>query len=217
MAIKYYNISDTSDNRFETLKGVLETVATDYFTSFEISEDKLTLTCYDGDNPLMVISRTSGYQHNKITLNGLSGISATNSPASEKTYCTRITTTACGVAIKFTINNADKSYGVFVTKTKNGKTAVFLQQEKTIGASSNNNYCVSSESSNAGIISKISSNTKSDHTNMTQKAYILVSGTDDYCPDLFQMINSPYYGTEGIIDIDGVKYLSNGYYTLKDE
>lgn len=52
---------------------------------------------------------------------------------------------------------------------------------------------------------------------LTVLAPIVVSGTTDYCPNLFVMVNSQYYGTEGIIDIDGVKYLSNGYYILKDE
>lgn len=221
MAITHYNITDKSDNHLETLKNTLTTAAASYFTSFSLSEDKLTLTCYDGDNPLLVFNMLTGCKMFKVTLNGLSGVTVSQAGAGTTvTVCQRVSTAACGVGIKFKVGTTDESYGVYITKTKNNKTAVFMQAEKLTTSNSNSIYCISSESSDSGIVSRISGSgtvQKPDHTDLTVISPIVVSGTSDYCPNLFCMVNSQFYGTEGKLDIDGVKYLSNGYYLLKDE
>lgn len=221
--ITYHEITDFTNTHLETLKNVLSVAAAEYFTSFGLSEDKNTLTCYDGDNPLLVFSLKSGIQ--KVTLNG-NNVSASNSvTTSTCPFCSRVAVTGCGAALRFASSNGDnKGYAVFITKTKGGKTAVFALFNVFYSNASNQKvHCMTSESANKNTVSVIAQDfgvakplTPDDH-DLTELAHVLVSGTSDYCPNLFCMVNSQFYGTEGKLDIDGVKYLSNGYYLLKDE
>lgn len=224
--IKYHEITDFTNTHLETLKNVLSVTLAEYFTSFELSEDKDTLTCYDGNDPLLVFSQKSGSAGiQKVTLNG-NNVSASNSvTTSGCPFCSRVAVTSCGAGLRFAAANGDnKGYAIYITKTKGGKTAVFALFNTFYSNAANHRvHCMTSESANKNTVSVIAQDfgvakplTPDDH-DLTELAHVLVSGTSDYCPNLFCMVNSQFYGTEGKLDIDGVKYLSNGYYLLKDE
>lgn len=133
--------------------------ATEYFDRVEISEDKLSVTCYLGDLAAMVIAKsaeTKGELSIKITAKGgysttIKAQNASESGTKTQTFIRRITKTSCGIAIALrgdhihTSNNgADYSGnaadGFFITKDSNGDLAfvwssLLMTGKGTLGAS----------------------------------------------------------------------------------
>lgn len=222
MAITTYNITDTTATHLETLKGILETVATDYFTSFVLSEDKASLACMDGSNP--IITFTANSSNGKVLSAILSGdnVTKTFTNGSNSTYyfC-KIAKAAKGIALKFKQSNSVKPYAIFITKSNKGKTAVYIDTD-SFGVTATDVYhsgwCVTSESTS---ISKVTSYTGSltkplEHPLITL-SYVPCAGIEDYCPDLFITPTSPYSGVESQLVYNGATYLYNGAVALKDE
>lgn len=222
MAITTYNITDTTVTHLETLKGVLETNAADYFTSFVLSEDKLTLKCMDGDDPIItfVINSTNG----KLVSATLSGDNATqlfNVNTNNTNYFCKIAKTSKGVALKTKLTNKEQPYSIFITKSNKGKTAVYIDTD-AFNVTATNLYragwCATSESTS---MSKVTSCTASgakplEHSFITL-SYVPCSGIEDYCPDLFITPTSPYSGVEAQLVYNGETYLYNGAVALRDE
>lgn len=222
MAITTYNITDTTTTHLETLKGILETVATDYFTSFVLSEDKLTLQCMDGSNPIItfVANSTSG-RLVSATLSGDNTTKLFNTATNLSHYFCKIAKTTKGIALKLKQVNSVKPYAIFITKSNKGKTAVYIDTD-SFGVTATDVYhsgwCVTSESAS---ISKVTSYTGSttkplEHPLITL-SYVPCAGIEDYCPDLFITPTSPYSGVEAQLVYNGETYLYNGAVALRDE
>lgn len=224
MAITTYNITDTTVTHLETLKGVLETNAADYFTSFVLSEDKLTLKCMGGDDPIItfVINSTNG----KLVSATLSGDNATqlfNVNTNNTNYFCKIAKTSKGVALKIKIANKEQPYSIFITKSNKGKTAVYIDTDAfnvTATAIYKAGWCATSESTS---MSKVTSYTATANgvnplnTPLITLSYIPCAGIEDYCPDLFITPTSPYSGVEAQLVYNGETYLYNGAVALRDE
>lgn len=116
--------------------------ATEYFDKVEISEDKLTISCYVGETDAFKITKTAtGDGRLTFTFKTESGYTVSATPAnnSETTSTTaksrirRITKTSCGIAIavysysSITQNGswyaANAPEALFITKDNNGNTA----------------------------------------------------------------------------------------------
>ena len=226
--IKYYSITDTSDSHLETLKGKLESVAADYFTSFALSEDKLTLTCYDGENPLITFNAytiTSGVKIKSVIISGDNVTQTFDfSPYSNHIFG-RIATTknGCALSIKNVSNNSNNmKYGIFFVKSKKGKTAICIDSDALTVANTSlykSGWCITSESARISKVTLYTTDTSQLPNALMYTTFqnILCSGIEDYCPYLFVTPSSQCPGTEGIINDNGKKYLYSGAYALLDE
>lgn len=226
MSVKRYSVTDTTAAHFGTLKGVLETTAAEYFTSFVLSEDKLTLQCMDGDNPLLTFNGAATSSGVKLTSVTLSGDNVTQAfqLATQSSYMISVVTTAgagCALKIKQISNNAkSRPYGIFITKTNKGKTAVCIDPDAlTVGATTiyKAGWCATSESTEMSKVAAQTTTVLPYELPYTSIVNVVCSGVDDYCPDLYVTPTSPYSGVEGIIDIGGKSYLYSGAYALLDE
>lgn len=226
MSVKRYSVTDTTAAHFETLKGVLETAAAEYFTSFVLSEDKLTLQCMDGTNPLLTFNgaaTSSGVKLTSVTLSG-DNVTQVFQIATQSSYMISVVTTAgagCALKIKQISNNAkSRPYGIFITKTNKGKTAVCIDPDAlTVGTTNlyKAGWCATSESTEMSKVAAQTTTVLPFELPYTSIVNVVCSGVDDYCPDLYVTPTSPYSGVEGIIDIGGKSYLYSGAYALLDE
>lgn len=226
MSVKRYSVTDTTAAHFETLKGVLETTAAEYFASFVLSEDKLTLQCMDGENPLLTFNgaaTSSGVKLTSVTLSG-DNVTQVFQIATQSSYMISVVTTAgagCALKIKQISNNAkSRPYGIFITKTNKGKTAVCIDPDAlAVGSTTiyKAGWCATSESTEMSKVAAQTTTVLPFELPYTSIVNVVCSGVDDYCPDLYVTPTSPYSGVEGIIDIGGKSYLYSGAYALLDE
>lgn len=226
MSVKRYSVTDTTAAHFETLKVVLETTAAEYFTSYVLSEDKLTLRCMDGENPLLTFNGAATSSGVKLTSVTLSGDNVTQAfqLATQSSYMISVVTTAgagCALKIKQMSNNAkSRPYGIFITKTNKGKTAVCIDPDALAVGTTNlykAGWCATSESTEMSKVAAQTTIVLPFELPYTSIVNVVCSGVDDYCPDLYVTPTSPYSGVEGIIDIGGKSYLYSGAYALLDE
>lgn len=126
MAIETFNFSDTGSEHFVEIKSWLETNATDYFDSFELSEDKLTLTCKIGDKTALTFSRTStgGTYVERFCL--YNGTTQNLSGASSVTYIDKIVKTTSGIALRKNYGGNIYNNYSFITKDNKGNTAFYF-------------------------------------------------------------------------------------------
>lgn len=219
MAITTYNITDTTATHLETLKGILETVATDYFTSFVLGEDKTSLACMDGSDP--IITFTANSTSGRLVSATLSGDNTTklfNTSTNSSNYFCKIAKTTKGVALKIKTGTKEKPYSIFVTKSNKGKTAIYIDTDGFSVTATDvykAGWCATSESAS---MSKVTSYTgdgaKPLDNPLITLSYVPCAGIEDYCPDLFITPTSPYSGVESQLVYNGATYLYNGAVAL---
>lgn len=224
---KHYSITDTTAAHLETLAKKLESVAADYFSSFVLSEDKLVLKCMDGENALLTFTCsavTGGVKVASVTLSG-DNVTQTFALSNQSSFIvSTVSAAAKGIALKIkqTSNNAKtRPYGIFITKSEQGKTAVCIDPDALSVATTtlyHSGWCVTSESTTIDKVTLYSYNSANlPHAlPYTSTAHVVCSGTEDYCPDLYITPTSPYAGVEGMIDIGGKSCLYSGVYALGD-
>ncbi len=188
-----------------------------YFDRIELNSD--TVSCYVGEVELLKI---------KMFLNG-SGNGVTITTENGETVNHGVGGTAAHFQYAYNCNNgisfaaALNSDVVFtITKDNAGNTTLIYD------VVSGGNYLstVKNSSSNKNQIYVVNKNCQSifyksfDCTNNGEQATmfcpLVVGDTKNYTPNAFLM---PYaeYTTQGTIDVDGCKYISNGIWCVKDE
>lgn len=230
MAIENFYFSDTGTEHFVEIKSWLEANATDYFDSFELSEDKLTLTCKIGDKTALTFSRTESGGTYTETFYLYNGTTQTSSGTSSAAYISNIVKTANGIAIRKTHGGTVYKNHSFITKDNKGNTAfVFLAKLSTNGY----NVAISTTTSSSAYASVFSSEkTTFDtiHENVISPKYGACHNADitvlspycfdnsngSYTPDLMITVFGNVLNTECTLDHNGDKYFYNGYIALKE-
>ena len=213
MAIKQYDITDSTTS-IEALKTIFETVATAYFDSFVLSEDKNTLDCYCGTHLLLSFNFANPVL--TVTAYG-NGVSKSNTNAVIKlTYVYKVITTKNGIALAVYFNGARYHSSIFISKTNSGETGVIVLDKFLTNPSTNKTLCaVTKNSTDVSAVYDFVNGTKKQPT--TTIFPIAVSGHADYFNNVFCVPTSPYVGADSILTLDGVDYYYNGYVALKDE
>ena len=213
MAIKQYDITDSTTS-IEALKTIFETVATAYFDSFVLSEDKNTLDCYCGTHLLLSFNFANPVL--TVTAYG-NGVSKSNTNAVIKlAYVYKVMTTKNGIALAVYFNGARYHSSIFISKTNSGETGVIVLDKFLTNPSTNKTLCaVTKNSTDVSAVYDFVNGTKKQPT--TTIFPIAVSGHADYFNNVFCVPTSPYVGADSILTLDGVDYYYNGYVALKDE
>lgn len=203
--------SDTGTEHFVYIKNWLETNATDYFDSFVLSDDKLTLTCIRKSTPVMTFNRgETGLLFNVVFTSDF-GASKKESISStvKVAYVSQLMKTNYGIIIRISMDS-DYPYAIFITKTdKNGMGILWMKNFTETG----NIYAMSAENSRS--ISYITSTSYSTSCALTSFAPIVLGESGDYCPNLYFAVFSAYKGTQCLMELDGRNYYSNGWIALR--
>ena len=214
MAIKQYDITDRATS-IEALKTIFETVATAYFDSFVLSEDKNTLECYCGTHLLLSFNFANKVLTVTAYGNGASK-SNTQSATNYLAYVYKVITTENGIALAVYSNGARHHSSIFISKTNSGETGVIVLDKFLTNPSTNKTLCaVTKNSTDVSAVYDFVNGTKKQPT--TTIFPIAVSGHADYFNNVFCVPTSPYVGADSILTLDGVDYYYNGYVAVKDE
>lgn len=231
MAIENFYFSDTGSEHFAEIKAWLEANATDYFDSFELSEDKLTLTCKIGDKTALTFKRADTGTSYAETFYLYNGTTQKSSGAGTKvTYIDRIVKTSNGIALRRNHSGVIYNNYSFITKDNKGNTAfVFAktpdQNTWNVASStsgSNTGYCsvFSSEKTtfdqlfNALISTVYGACHNADVTVLSPICFYNSNGS--YTPNLMLTVFGNVLNTECTLDHNGDKYFYNGYIALKE-
>ena len=227
MAIETFNFSDTGAEHFAEIKTWLETNATDYFDSFELSEDKLTLTCKIGEKTALTFARTSERKSYCETFYNFDGTRSAQGANTNITYIDKIVKTSSGIAIRKSRGTTLTNNYTFITKTNKGDTAfVFLD-------SASSTWDVKSNISNvfhfsAFTAEKTSFDVGGNLATATRQGVCRVADTTVLSPICLNESNGAYMpncmvtvfgnvlNTECTLDHNGEKYFYNGYIALKE-
>lgn len=211
--IKRTYIGDTSvETSLENLAEYLQKVTVlKYFSKIEI--DNSLISCFVDDFCIMTIGSPATVGVTVKTKNNTSiNISTGTTSYTKFSYAYECN---CGVALKM---NGSSVFGLAITKDESENTTIIME---------NKLYCVSSASNPAPIYAM---NANSDEISpirivrcetpsfaKTTLAPFVVSGGDgNYTPNVLLQLFE--HNTEqGVLDIDGVKYFSNGLWCVKDE
>ena len=214
MAIKQYDITDSTTS-IESLKTIFETVATAYFDSFVLSEDKNTLDCYCGTH--LLLSFTFANKVLTVTVYG-NGVSKSNTQTATNylAYVYKVITTENGIALAVYSNGARHHSSIFISKTNSGETGVIVLDKLLSNTAAYKTLCaVTKNSTDVSAVYDFVNGTKEQPT--TTIFPIAVSGHADYFNNVFCVPTSPYVGADSILTLDGVDYYYNGYVAVKDE
>ena len=217
MAIKTYNISDTTETNLVEVKSVLEEIGNGYIDKMEYvdveSDDNNRLKIYLGDKLILQLNkgkklnaRMDFTAHIIDVVNNTSKEMYDGSYISYKAYCSKIVATRNGIVI----GRSGHQPTIFISKTSNGNKGVVWHDAfgNALLDSSSSEYVNFNDAYNI-------SDEKTQPT--TTLVPIVCSGTDDYFPNVFAVPTCPYRGVESVLTLDGVKYYYNGYVALKDE
>lgn len=217
-----YN-SDMAENMQNLYDYLLENAVPKYFDSVTISEDKFTISCYIGENKFVKIKKENSGQTNLNTIHiyvdtanaVISGV-PTNGAARPVfvTYAYK-----CGNSISFCASESaadtmNKKIKFTITKDNKGNTAVVCMAEYQIVTGENKTNKIYTGSQNSNILSILTCVNSAGQL-LTAKIPLFVGNTRNYTPDVFLM---PYteYSAPGILEMDGVHYVSNGLWCCKE-
>lgn len=216
MAIKTYNISDTTETNLVEVKSVLEEIGSGYIDKMEYVESdnyNNELKIYLGDKLIVKLNKgkLAGQRMDFTALiidvvNNTSKEMYDGSNIGDKAYCNKIVATKNGIVI----GRSNHQPTIFISKTSNGNKGVVWHNafgNEILGSSS-------SEYVDFNYVYNISGEKTQPTTTLVP---IVCSGTDDYFPNVFAVPTCPYRGVESVLTLDGVKYYYNGYVALKDE
>ena len=224
MAIETYTFSFQTSTR-EAIQAWFEEHATDYFDSFETLSDESAFgfTCKCGELDFLTFKYLTPTNNTvEITINTLGGVSKTEKANSSggKYAITKIVKT--DYAIAFSISSGGNNNGHLawvITKSDKGNTVLIWPSGNPIVFSSTTlTASVVSEKRNVddtivGVARVYSTDSK---VKLTSKVPLICDGDcEEYTPDVFNLVQSPYLGIEGILNIDGQQYVSTKYLLLR--
>lgn len=229
MAIETFNFSDTRAEHFAEIKTWLETNATDYFDSFELSEDNLTLTCKIGDKTVLTFVRGSIGNNYEETYYLYNGTTKKISAGANACYIDKIVKTANGIAIRKNYNSTEYNNYSFITKDNKGNTAfIFPSVTSNIwnvlpssgGSGSIYGGIFSSEKTtfdtlfDSGLSARYGACHNADVTVLSPICFY--NSNSSYTPNLMVTVFGNVLNTECTLDHNGEKYFYNGYIALKE-
>lgn len=217
MAIVTTRFSAEQGADLNVIKQWFEENASDYFDEVIIQDDILLLKSA-GETILEYIPKgTSGNTASFVfhTAGGDTAAGVTPS-ATTPLYINRLTRTDSGIAAGLFFSTKSYEYGIFITRDKNGDIACVFS--KTLGVttvSDYKRYYILSRSSTrtTDTFDIVSATFQAEYTCLTNA---VCSCAEDYLPDCFITPFSQYAGVPCIFELDGVKYIYNGYVALKD-
>lgn len=219
MAIKRYNVHNYNSRATATanLAACLQEHAVPkYFDSVVLSEDGESVHCYVGDLFFLAINQTGNSTCGVgVALeNGDGGSSALTGNTSSPFSCETVTECAHGLHLKF----YEYAGGLTITKDNAGNTAVVYIS----GSSGKLPTTGTPETLRAATPKSLAL-----HGNnvclpwkfpVTTLAPIgIFSGEGHYLPNVFLMPYAQYPGEEGSLVLNGVRYVTNGLWAIKDE
>lgn len=222
MKKKYLNVANYAANKTELYEYLLENAVPKYFDSVSISEDKATITCFVDDTKVLELkaglnSQNSNYVYNKSGTSVL--IKTDTSGVSSFSYVYDL-----GNALAFQ-NNNNSSILFVITKDNNEKTVFLWTHFLTINKRSTPLPGTSTSVSDTYVY------TLSVENGAAQiKPFVCVGGDSMTClvpvpvsdqigvylPSVYWLPFCENVG-DGVLEINGAKYLSNGIFCIKDE
>lgn len=215
-----YN-SDMAENMQNVYNYLLENAVPAYFDSVTISENKFTISCYTGENKFMEIRKENSGQSNINTIHVY--INTTNATigsglnAGKPVFITYAY--KCGNSISFCTSESDadkmnKKIKFTVTRDNTGNTAVVCMGNYQIVTGENKTNKIYTGNKNSNVLSLFACINSAGQT-LTAKIPFFVGNVGNYTTDVFL---TPYteYSTAGIIEMDGVHYVSNGLWCCKE-
>ena len=184
-----------------------------YFDRVEADETTTTtVNCYVGDTVLLQISNAT---KSVYTITTAAGTSSTVNNTLTGGYVNYGYKTACGLALAIGLETSGAYIGLFITKDSAGNTAII------VGTSAIGNFSGSVKAISAPDVKSLPvSFTQATGAAATILAPFLCGCAEGECrhtPDAFYMPVVQYSGISGTIVIDGVRYLTNSVWALRDE
>lgn len=227
MATETFTFTDTGNEHLKDIKSWFEANATDYFDSFELSDDNLALTCKIGEKAAFKISRDTNGQTYRETIYNYDGTSkyVGSQSSNDRVYINKIVKTDAGIAInKITNGNRYTNY-IFITKTNKNNTAFVFK--------SNLNYDWMSDNSNVGTWYVSAFSAEATGFDEQGRAYLtsgqtagyektilspilLKNSGGTYLPNCLKTVYSEVIGTECTLEHDNTKYFYGGFIALKE-
>lgn len=202
----FVNTTVAADNAAEVYTW-LQKYASEYFDSFAISEDGLTISCFIGALEAAQIYGFGGYCYLKVFLPN--GATSTFKSGSAEAFITKAVKTSGGIVLL--CDDKSKSPFVFFTKSASGDTAIVFASASSV-SSSQKIYAVippkEAEFKSFYVHYDVATN---DYTSL---APIVCPGGTGYLPQIFRAVYNQYQSTEGIITLCGKQYYTNGYLML---
>lgn len=211
----------TNTGSLSEVRDWLAANATEYFDSFVLSEDGLTLDLQKASNTYITITTTAaGSVKMKFTVYG-GATHTTSHGSSESGFIERLTKTDYGICISVNYGGTSCPRSIFITKTNNGNigAVIFHDYLSTKNTSSNYAYAISFSTSTEFVRMTATggANFGVNPANLTTLCPIVCMGnSDEYMPNIFITPFSQYVGTECSFVFEGTEYLYNGYIALKD-
>lgn len=212
MAIKttyFVNTTVVADNAAEVYAW-LQGNATEYFDSFAISEDGLTISCFIGELEAVTFtfSESAAVIFTVTLPNGTTSTHKGNTTTDR--YIKKAVKTSCGIVFQI----MDYVPFAIITKSANGETATVHNKSHAVSSGSTHICAVipTMDTAFAGfnVYHDIAAN------NYTSIANVVCPSGVGYLPNLYRMVFNQYRGTEGIISLNGKKYYTNGYLALAE-
>lgn len=185
-----------------------------YFDRVELNSD--TVSCYVGDVRLLRCIMYINITGNGVTISTESGTTYTDTV--DKSGADFEYAYKCNKGISFTLG-LNFPFLLTITKDNNGNTTIiygdgnYFTDPDNSKSSSQRIYVVNKDCQN--IVSK-SFFCRNDAERLTVLCPLPVGDTTNYTPDAFLMPYTQYTVANGIIDVDGCKYLSNGLWCVRD-
>lgn len=230
-----YN-SDMAENMQNVYNYLLENAVPKYFDSVTISEDKFTISCYIGENKFLEIKKENSGQTNLNTfhvyiytqntintitqnndgINAIIGGIPTNGAGKPVfiTYAYKCKNSISFCASESVEDTMNKRIKFTVTKDDAGNTAVVCMANYQVVTGENKTNKIYTGSENSNVLSLLAC-VNSAGQSLTAKIPFFVGNVENYTPDVFL---TPYteYSTPGILEMDGVYYVSNGLWCCKE-
>lgn len=217
----YLYSSDMAENMQNLYDYLLENAVPEYFDSVTISENKFTISCYIGEKVFLKFESGANWSDYRMTVTALNSVTSTIGYGSTGSYSStpgKVTYAyKCGNSISFCFTSSsgdilNNEIKITITRDNAGNTALVWLNDKSIVQNAANTIYTSDMSSK---ILSVSMNVNSNGQLLTAKVPFFVGSSGNYTSDVFLM---PYteYSAKGIIEMDGVHYVSNGLWCCKE-
>lgn len=207
MAItKEYIYSTTPTTAASNICTFLQQYAAEYFDSFSLSEDGLSVLCYVGSDLFLEIT---------VGISSQSSVSFKNT-AITNSYNPWTYGYACEGGVSF--SNAD-GVALTITKDASGETVVIAagNLDANIGITSTATVYVASPSSPASDTIPVPNHTTSDGMTVVTP-FVVPKAMPSFTPNVSILTYSQHVSGTGsaVLDIDGTDWLSTGLWAVKD-
>lgn len=222
-----YSSTAAATNATNLYNYLLENAVPEYFDSVEISEEGTTISCYVGELEFLRLSLPlNATSDSSFIVNTLSGESYSTMTPNAESYVQYVY--KCKNGLSFKIRGMD-NFTISIVKDNNGKTTIIFPvscyssgyklnlytdySTKNVNNPTNRIFVVSVDSDEISYISGV----MKTGNNLTGIVPLPVTdNSDKYTPNAY-LIAYSQTATEGALNINGVNYLSNGQWCIKDE